>query len=71
MIFASAIVDVIDAPPPHGGLGKFRVEVWGKEPHDYVRVYDMQARTDAEAARAGIDRFVQEISEMIGEDDEL
>lgn len=72
MIFASAIVDVIDAPPPYGGLGKFRVEVWGKEPHDYVRVYDIQAKTDAEAARSGIDMFVDEITKLIEEnDDEL
>lgn len=68
MIHASAIVDEIDAPPAHGkGLGKFRVEVWGKEPHDYVRVYEIQARDDNMAARDGLDRFIEEISRLVSE----
>lgn len=66
MIFANAVVDVIDPPPPHGhGLGKFKVTVWGKEPHDYVRVYDIQARDDNMAARDGLDRFVEDISNLL------
>ena len=33
-VFANATVDAIEEPPAHGqGLGKFRVTVWGKEPH--------------------------------------
>lgn len=66
MILANAIVDVLSAPPAHGqGLGKFRVEVWGKEPHDYVRVYEIAAKDDNMAAREGLDKFVEEISALI------
>lgn len=66
MIMANAIVDALEAPPPHGkGLGRFRVEVWGKEPHDYVRVYEITARDDNMAAREGLDRFVQEIGDLL------
>lgn len=69
MIYANAIVDIIDAPPAHGhGLGKFKVTVWGKEPHDYVRSYEIQAKSDNMAAREGLDRFVDEISRLIGDD---
>lgn len=66
MILANAIVDVIDAPPAHGhGLGRFMVEVWGKSPHDYVRRYEIQAKDDNMAAREGLDRFVEEIGELV------
>jgi hypothetical protein len=66
MIRANAVVDVIDAPPAHGhGLGKFRVECWGKEPHDYVRIYEIHARDDNMAAREGLGRFVEDISRLI------
>lgn len=66
MIQASAIVDVIEEPPPHGkGLGRFRVEVWGKEPNDYVRVYEIAAKSDNVAAREGLDRFVVEIGDLL------
>lgn len=66
MIYASAIVDVIDEPPPHGqGLGRFRVTVYGKEPHDYVRIYEIQAKSDNIAAREGLDRFVDDITRLL------
>ena len=66
MIYANAIVDVLDEPPAHGrGLGRFRVEVWGKPPHDYVRVYEITAKSDNIAAREGLDRFVDEIGRLI------
>ena len=66
MIYANAVVDVIDAPPAHGqGLGLFKVTVWGKEPHDYVRVYEIQGKDDNMAAREGIERFVNEISSLL------
>ena len=66
MIQASAIVDVIEEPPPHGKApGRFRVEVWGKEPHDYVRVYEIAAKSDNVAAREGLDRFVEEIGDLL------
>jgi len=71
MIFANAVVDVLDAPPPHGkGLGRFRVEVWGKEPHDYVRVYEITARDDNMAAREGLDRFSKEIGDLLKKQEE-
>ena len=70
MIYANAVVDVIDSPPAHGqGLGKFRVEVWGKEPNDYVRVYEIAAKDDNMAAREGLDRFVDEIGKLIERQD--
>lgn len=66
MILANAIVDPIQPPPPHGkGMGRFRVEVWGKEPHDYVRVYEISAKDDNKAAREGLDKFVEEIGKLI------
>lgn len=68
MIYANAVVDVIDAPPAHGvGLGKFRVEVWGREPHDFVRTYEISAKDDNMAAREGLDRFVLEIGKLVSE----
>ena len=68
MILANAIVDVIDAPPAHGqGLGRFRVECWGREPHDYVRRYEIYAKDDNMAAREGLDRFVDEIGKLVAE----
>lgn len=66
MILAQSVVDVIDEPPPHGqGLGKFRVTVFGKEPHDYVRIYEIQAKSDNVAAREGLDRFIDEIERLV------
>ncbi len=69
-IHCSATVDIIDAPPAHGkGLGKFKVEVWGREPYDYVRIYEITARDDNMAAREGLDRFVEEITKLIEDKD--
>lgn len=64
MIPASAIVDTIN-PATTKGLGLFRVEVWGQEPNDYVRVYEIQAKSQDQAARSGIDKFVAEIEKLI------
>ena len=70
MIYCSATVDVIDAPPAHGqGLGKFKVECWGREPHDYVRIYEIAAKDDNMAAREGIDRFVDDITALLAKKD--
>ena len=69
MILAKSVVDVLEEPPPHGqGLGRFRVEVWGERPHDFVRVYEVQAKSDTIAAREGLDKFVEEISALIGDE---
>ena len=66
MIYANSVVDVIDAPPAHGhGLGKFKVTVWGKEPHDYVRVYEIQGKDDNMAAREGLERFAEDITRLL------
>ncbi len=71
-IFANAVVDIIDSPPAHGhGLGKFKVTVWGKEPHDFVRIYEIQAKEDNIAAREGIDRFVEDIGQLLAKDKEI
>ncbi len=60
---ASATVDVIDAPPSNGGgLGVFKVRVWGVDPHNYVRIYEIKAQDDNMAAREGLDRFVAEFT---------
>jgi hypothetical protein len=39
----------------------FKVEVWGAEPYDYVRIYEIQAKSDTMAAQSGIQRFVAEM----------
>jgi len=65
MVLANAIVDVVRSATPFS-LGLYKVEVWGKEPHDYVRIYEIQAKTDDAAAREGIERFVQEMEARYG-----
>jgi len=62
-VLANAIVDVITPSTPLK-LGIFRVEVWGKEPYDYVRVYEIQAKNDTLAAQEGIRRFVDEMEKL-------
>lgn len=70
MIRANATVDVIRPASPTGDrLGRFRVEVWGIAPHDFVRVYEISAADDNIAAREGLDRFVAEISELLKKQD--
>lgn len=65
-VYANATVDVLhQASPASKELSRFRVEVWGKAPHDYVRVYEIAAKDDNMAAREGLDRFVQEIGDLI------
>lgn len=62
-VLASAVVDVIKPATPIG-LGIFSVEVWGKEPYDYTRVYEIQAKSDTVAAQEGIRRFVVEMEAL-------
>lgn len=67
MILASAVVDpIFVALPPFKGPSRFRVEVWGKEPHDFVRIYEIQAKDDNLAAKEGLRLFVEEIEELVG-----
>lgn len=63
MILASAVVDVIKPSTPVS-IGNFRVEVWGKEPYDYVRTYEIMAKSDTIAAQQGIARFVEEMEKL-------
>lgn len=63
MILANATVDIVDFSSV--GLSKFRVEVWGKEPHDYVRVYEIAAKDQDIAAREGLDRFIEDVKALI------
>lgn len=65
-ILAKAVVDVELEPTPVR-LGRFAVEVWGEAPYDYVRKYVIQAKSDNEAAREGLDRFVEEIQVLLAE----
>ena len=65
-VLCNAIVDVDQPPAKDGkGLGKYRVEVWGKSPADYVRIYKIQAKDENTAARQGIDMFVDEIAKLL------
>lgn len=66
MILANAIVDV-ERDPTDRSLGAYRVEVWGREPHDYVRVYTIEAKSDTLAAQEGLRRFDEEISALLSE----
>lgn len=63
-ILANAVVDVLRPATPKG-LGSFKVEVWGKEPHDYARTYTIEAKSDTLAAQEGLRRFVDEIEALI------
>lgn len=68
MIHANAIVDMITPAAANGGkLALFRVEVWGRDPHDYVRIYEIWAQDDNIAAREGLDRFCNEIEGLLRE----
>lgn len=67
-ILANAIVDV-DKAPTERGLGQYRVEVWGREPHDYTRAYTIHAKSDNLAAQEGLRRFVEEIEALIAKED--
>jgi len=62
-VLANAVVDVIKPATPVM-IGRFRVEVWGKAPFDYVRVYEIMAKNDTMAAQEGIRRFVKEMESM-------
>ena len=63
MIYCRAHVETIRPSTPHR-QGEFEVVVMGDEPHDFVRTYRITAKDDNMAARAGIDRFVDEIGKL-------
>ena len=62
-VLANAVVDVLRPATPQR-IGNFRVEVWGKAPYDYVRIYEIMAKTDTIAAQEGIRRFVAEMEKL-------
>jgi hypothetical protein len=62
-VLASATVDVLKPATPVR-IGNFRVEVWGQEPYDYVRTYEIMAKSDTVAAQEGIRRFVTEMEKL-------
>ena len=62
-VLANAVVDVIKPSTPVR-VGSFKVEVWGKPAHDYVRTYEIIAKSDTVAAQEGIQRFVREMEAM-------
>ena len=62
-VLANAVVDVIKPATPQR-IGLFKVEVWGREPYDYVRTYEIMAKNDTVAAQQGIARFVAEMEAM-------
>ena len=62
-VLASATVDVIKPNTPKT-IGHFRVEVWGQDPYDYVRHYEIMAQSDNMAAQQGIQRFVEEMEAL-------
>lgn len=66
-IYASATVDTVRPSTPQA-QGMFRVKVWGRDPHDYVRTYDIQAKSDNVAAQEGMRRFREEIEALLNED---
>ena len=65
-VLARAIVDVIREAKV--GMNIYRVEVWGEEPHDYVRIYEIQEKSDNMAAQEGLRRFEEEFSSLSKED---
>jgi hypothetical protein len=62
-VLANAVVDVIKPSTPVR-IGNFKVEVWGQAPYDYVRTYEIMAKSDTMAAQEGIQRFIQEMEAM-------
>ena len=59
-VLASATVEVMKPNTPKT-IGNFRVEVWGQDPYDFVRHYEIMAQSDTIAAQEGIRRFVAEM----------
>ena len=63
-VLANATVDVLRAPPEDcRGLTTFKVEVFGREPHDYVRTYQIAAKSDNIAAQEALRRFEAEFED--------
>lgn len=59
-VLAIATVDKIRGGP----VPLWSVEVEGQPPHEKTRTYDIEAKTDQEAAFKGIDLFVDEMENL-------
>jgi len=64
MIYSRATVDTERAPAPKM-LGVFVVEVTGREPHDYVRTYRINAKSEGDAAAEALKKFEDEIEQLL------
>lgn len=64
MIRCRAHVEVIRPATPFR-LGSFEVHVLGDEPHDYVRIYRIDHKSEDMAAQEGIDRFLEQVGKMV------
>jgi hypothetical protein len=62
-VLASAVVDVLK-PATAMTIGNYKVEVWGQPPYDFVRTYEIMAKSDNVAAQEGIQRFVKEMEAL-------
>ncbi len=70
MIKARSVVDVLhQASPASKEMSRYRVECWGEPPTDYVRVYNILAKSEDAAAREGLEKFVEEVSALIDKED--
>lgn len=67
-VLCNAFVDPIILPEKNSP-GTFRVEVWGRSPHDYTRFYKIDAKDDNIAAQEGIRLFVEEMEKLFGSKD--
>lgn len=63
LVLANAVVDVLTPATPVR-IGNFKVEVWGMPPYDYVRTYEIMAKSDTIAAQEGIRKFVTEMESL-------
>jgi len=64
-VLCNAVVDDIHiVKPGEKGLNKYKVEVWGVEPYDFVRIYEIAMRSDTLAAQEGLRRFVEEMETL-------
>ena len=57
---SQATVDC-EREPKGNSLGVYRVEVVGREPNDYARVYHISAKSEQVAAFDGMSRFHDEL----------
>jgi predicted TIM-barrel fold metal-dependent hydrolase len=64
VVKAKAVVDLLRESATKGE-NLYRVEAWGESPHDFVRIYTVDAKSDTLAAQEGIRRFVEEMENRV------